>query len=184
MKIRVQSVGLQYNEFGNPQIILTTNENRLQLQQEVAELKQVISKGKELSVEVKQYRQKRSLDANALLWKMCSEIAAIIKSTKDEVYLEMLSRYGVFTHVIVKPEAVDRVIQEWRTVKVLGEVAVNGKTGVQLQCYYGSHTYDSKEFSVLLDGVISDAKELGIEVITPDEMVRIKSEWANEKEAS
>ncbi|MHB8172734.1 MAG: hypothetical protein ACYDG6_14590 [Thermincolia bacterium] len=184
MKIRAQRIGMQFDELGNPQIILTTNENRLQLQQEIAELKQVINKGKELSVEVKAYRHKRSLNANAYFWVLLSEMAAILHTTKDELYLIMLERYGVYTHLIVKLNVVERVKEEWRTVRELGEVVVNGTKGIQLQCYFGSSTYDTKEMSVLIDGVVQEAKELGIETMTPDELARIKSEWANEKEAS
>lgn len=62
-------------------------------------------------------------------------------------------------------------------MRELGEVTVNGKTGVQLQCYFGSSTYDAKEMSVLIDGVVSECKEMGIETMTPDEIARLKSEW-------
>lgn len=184
MKIRVQRINMQYDETGKPQIIFTTNENRLQLQQEVAELKQIINKGKELSAEVKVYRHKRSLNANSYFWLILSEMAVILHTTKDELYLVMLERYGVYTHLIVKPNVVERVKEEWRTVRELGPVTVNGTTGIQLQCYFGSHTYDSKEMSALIDGAVQEAKELGIETMTPAEIVRLKSEWGSEKEAS
>jgi hypothetical protein len=173
MLIKANNIRLQTNEQNKAEIVLTTDQSRL----DISELKEIIKDGKELSAEIKQYRKKRSLDANALLWKMCTEIANVIKSSKDEVYLTMLERYGIFTHIIVKPAVVEKVKQEWRTVRELGEVAVNGQTGVQLQCYFGSHSYDTKEFSVLLDGVISDAKELGIEVITESEKGLILEKW-------
>ena len=51
-------------------------------------------------------------------------MAAKLRTSKDELYLEMLSRYGVFTHIVVKPNVVDRVKGEWRTVRELGEVTV------------------------------------------------------------
>lgn len=184
MKVQAQHINLQYDENGKPQIVLTTNTNRLQLQQEIAELKQIVSKGKELSVEVKQHRHKRSLNANAYMWLLLSEIAAVLHTTKDELYLVMLDRYGVYTHLIVKPNVVERVKEEWRTVRELGEVVVNGTKGIQLQCYFGSSTYDTKEMSILIDGVVQEAKGLGIETMTPDELERIKNEWGNEKEAS
>lgn len=172
MKTICNNIRLQYNEHRQPELILTTTGNI-----QIEELKSSIEKGKKLDLEIKEHRNKRSLDANALLWKMCNEIANKIRSTKDEVYLTMLERYGVFTHIIVKKEAVERIKQEWRTVRELGEVTVNGKTGYQLQCYYGSHLYDSKEFSVLLDGVISEAKELGIEVISESEKQLLIQQW-------
>ena len=89
----------------------------------------------------------------------------------------MLARYGIYTHVVVKPNVVDRVKAEWRTVRELGEVTINGQTGIQLQCYFGSSTYNSKEFSVLLDGVIGEAKEIGLDVADPNEVKNLLEEW-------
>lgn len=130
-----------------------------------------------LSIKVVKYRKKRSLDANAYMWVLLSKIAEVIHSNKDDVYIEMLSRYGVFTHIIVKKSVVDKVKSEWRTVRELGEINVNGSQGVQLQCYFGSSTYDSKEMATLIDGVVREAKELGIETLPPDELNRMKRNW-------
>jgi hypothetical protein len=130
-------------------------------------------------VELKKHVKRRSLDANAYLWKLCDEIARVIRSSKDEVYLTMLERYGVFTHIIVKPNIVSKMKAEWKTVRELGEVTVNGNTGIQLQCYFGSHTYDTKEFSKLLDGVISEAKELNIDLISEQEKRMLLHDWGN-----
>ncbi len=160
MKTTASAIQLQFDEHDQPQITLTLNINRRQAQQDVADLRQVLERGKLLAVEVKQHRERRSLDANALLWALLGEMAAALNTNKDELYLEVLTRYGVFTHIVVKPEVVERVKQEWRTVRELGEVIVNGKKGIQLQCYFGSSTYNQKEFSVLLDGVVSEAKEM------------------------
>lgn len=173
MKIKANNIRLQYNELGKAEIVLTTDNVRI----DISDLKAVIDKGKELSVEIKQYRQKRSLDANAYFWVLLSKMADALGTTKDELYLIMLERYGVFTHVVVKPNVVERVKQEWRTVRELGEVTINGKTGIQLQCYFGSSTYDTKEMSVLIDGVVSECKEMGIETMTPEELTLLKQEW-------
>ena len=132
---------------------------------------------KPYTVKLEPLKRKRSLDANGYLWVLLQKIAEVLHTTKDEVYLEMLSRYGVFTHIVVKPNVVDRVKAEWRTVRELGEVTINGKTGIQLQCFFGSSTYDSREFSVLLDGVIHEAEELGIETLGQAEAERMIAEW-------
>jgi hypothetical protein len=176
MKCLANKIRLQYNENREPEIILSTKGN---IQIELEELKNIVSKGKELSVDIKQYRHKRSLDSNAYMWVLLSEMADKLRTTKDELYLQMLDRYGIFTHVVVKPQVVDRVKQEWRTVRELGEVVINGKTGIQLQCYFGSSTYDSKEMSTLLDGVVQEAKDLGISTLTQREIDLMKNEWKN-----
>ena len=41
----------------------------------------------------------------------------------------------------------------------------------------GSHTYDTKEMSRLIDGAVYEAKQLGIEVLPPDELERMKATW-------
>ena len=130
-----------------------------------------------LSIKAVKHRNKRSLDANAYCWVILQKIAEVLHQDKWNVYLEMLGKYGVFTHIIVKPNVVDKVKEEWRTVKELGEVSVNGMTGIQLQCYFGSSTYNTKELSVLIDGIVYEAKELGIETLPPDELERMKIEW-------
>lgn len=147
--------------------------------EQAQELKKKADEGKALQLEIKPVRKQRSLNANAALWLLLNEMAAKLRTSKDELYLEMLSRYGVFTHIVVKPNVVDRVKGEWRTVRELGEVTVNGKTGVQLQCYFGSSTYDTEEFTRLLDGVIGEAKELGITLISDADKAIMLAEWGN-----
>ncbi len=50
---------------------------------------------------------------------------------------------------------------------------------VNVVLYYGSSTYDTKQMSSLIDQLIFDAKELGIETATPQELARYKEEWAH-----
>lgn len=174
MKIKSNKIRLQYNEDRQPEIVISTKEN---IQAEVEQLKAIILQGKELSVEVKQYRAGRSLDSNGYLWVLLGEMASVLKTTKDELYIEILSRYGVFTHLVVKENVVARVKAEWKLVKELGKVVINGKEGIQLQVYFGSSGYDTKEMSTLLEGVVSECKEMGINTVTPTELNRMKSQW-------
>ena len=109
---------------------------------------------------------KRSLDANAALWVTLDKMAKVLHTTKEELYLEMLKRYGVFTFAVIPHKAVYRFKNEFKTAEEIGEVEINGKVGVQFKCYYGSSQYDKAEFSRLLDGVITDAKEIGVEFIS------------------
>ena len=97
-------------------------------------------------------RQKRSLDANA---------------------------YGVYTHFIVKPQAVGMLMQEYRLCRDLGEITVNGKTGHQIQAYFGSSQYDTKQMSRLIDGIVGECEDLGIETMTPGELAMLKEGWGN-----
>lgn len=82
-----------------------------------------------LVVTIKEYRNRRSLSANAYMWELLSQIAQAIGSDKDAVYLEMLRRYGKFTYAVVRPDAAEELKRHWRTADELEEVSVNGKKG-------------------------------------------------------
>lgn len=130
-----------------------------------------------LSIKIVKYRKKRSLDANALLWHCLGEIAVALRADKWDIYLQMLKRYGKYTYICVKPNMVESVRLQWRETEVVGNVDINGSEAVQLLCYFGSSLYNTKEFSVLLDGVISEMKEMGLETPLPEDMKRALEEW-------
>ena len=79
-------------------------------------------------------------------------------------------------------KAITDFAKEWRTFVDLGEINVNGTKGHQLECYFGSSTFDSKEMSVFLDGIISECIECKIDVKTPNEIKELKELWRIENE--
>ncbi len=178
MKAQSNKLRAQFDLDMKPELVIgfTAREPLNSLQ----ELTDALAKGKLLDVEIKVHRNRRSLNANAYLWVLLSKMAEALKTSKDELYLIMLERYGVFTHVIVKPEAVERVKAEWRTVRELGKGKIGGIEGVQLQCYFGSSTYNTKEMATLIDGVVSECKEIGIETLPEGELQFMKEEWGRE----
>ena len=130
-----------------------------------------------LDIVVRKHKKKRSLDANGLLWHCIGQIASTLRTDKWEVYLQMLRRYGQFTYICVKPKMVDAVKLQWRECEVVGEVDINGQKAVQMLVYFGSSTYNTQEFSVLLDGVISEMKEIGLQPPASEEMRRALEQW-------
>ena len=134
-------------------------------------------KNTKLSCEIKKWRNKRSLDANAYFWLLTGKIAEVLKTDKDSVYLDLLDQYGVFRHYIGRPEAVEMMKKQYRLVKELGEVTVNGQTGIQFQCFFGSSSYDTGEMSRLVDGAIQVAESLGIPTLPDADVKKMKEEW-------
>lgn len=122
--------------------------------------------------DVTEHREKRSKDANALLWACLGELAGALRSDKWAVYLQMLKRYGTFTYICVKPKAVEAVKKQWRECEEIGTINIDGEEAVQMLCYFGSSTMNSKEFSILLDGVISEMKEMGLDTPADRELER------------
>lgn len=136
---------------------------------------------KDLTLSVKQYRPKRSLDANSYYWKLLEQLAGKTHIGVPELHNMMLSAHGV-------RETVDgRLVEVWLpdTDEARKKAAENETLHLQhtnfvkdeLRCYYllrGSHEYDSLEMSNLISGVIEECRWQGIETMTPDEIARLK----------
>lgn len=134
-----------------------------------------------LDIEIKKHREKRSLNANNYMWSLINEMANVLKANKDEIYLLMLKRYGQSEVVSVLSHI--NIGGYFKYYDIAGTTVLNGKDFTHYKVYKGSSEYDTAEMSVLIDGVVSECKELGIETMTPDELERLKSAWVvNNKE--
>lgn len=155
---------------GTPQITFAVNE-KSDLLQGYEALKGVDL----LTIEAKPYRKRRSLNANAYAWKLITEIADELLISKDAVYMAMLKRYGQSELISVLAHIpVDGFIKYYEEA---GESTLNGKQFKHYRVYKGSSEFDTREMSILIDGIVSEAKELNIQTETPEEIARIKSLW-------
>ena len=59
----------------------------------------------------------------------------------------------------------------------IGQSEVKGKTFTHYKVYKGSSEYDTLEMSILLDGVVEEAKLQGIQVLSASEIDLLKREW-------
>lgn len=121
------------------------------------------------------HREKRSLTANAYAWALIGKIADTLRTDKDAVYLQMLERYGQSEVVTVREDVPWQKI--FRYAEEIGKGVVKGRAFTHVRVYRGSSEYDSKEMTVLIDGIIDEAKSLGIETLPPDEVERMKERW-------
>lgn len=134
----------------------------------------LLDKDKQYDVEIKIHREKRSLNANSYCWKLCTEIASSINSDKDSVYLLMLKRYGISDLVPISNQVpIDDYIKYYD---------VESKTDkyTWYKIYKGSSKYDTKEMSVLLNGIVSECKEMGIPTKEDLEIEKMLEEWERE----
>lgn len=128
--------------------------------------------------EIKEYHKKRSLNANAYAWALIGKIADVLRSSKDEIYLEMLKKYGQSEIVSVLSDI--NVTGYFKYFEEIAIVRLQGKNFTHYKVFKGSSEYDSREMAVLIDGIVSEAKELGIETLPNDEIERIKKLWGND----
>lgn len=159
---------------GKPKLTLAINE-RNDFMQGFDELKDC----ERLSIEIKPYREKRSLNANAYAWKLIGEIADVMRANKEDVYFLMLQRYG--QSVLISVLAHIPVSHYVRYYTEAGESTLNGKLFKHYKVYKGSSEFDSREMSILIDGICGEARELGIQTETPQKIAEMKSLW-NEAE--
>lgn len=141
--------------------------------------------GKDLSVDIKEYRERRSLDSNSYFHVLVGKIAEKTGSSFTEIKNHLIKEYGQMNRLpdgaldwAVKPESFDWTkCVETHYQPTDRFVNDEGKRYPIYIVMRGSHTYDTKEMSHLIDGTISEAKVLGIETATPDEIAKMMAIW-------
>ena len=142
---------------------------------DIGEIRRFAYNFKAGNYEIERKRKKRSTDANALCWKLCTEIANVLRTEKESIYVDMLKRYGQSDIVSVLSN-VD-VKGYFKYYDEYGKGTVNGKEFTHYKVYKGSSEYDTREMSILIDGIIDEAKALDIEVISEREKTLLLEEW-------
>ena len=127
-----------------------------------------------LSIQIDKDREKRSLDANSYLWVLIGQIANVLRISKDECYFTMLKRYGQGAVAKIPKKYVDDFKRAYKYHEE-HEKLQDEENAVYFRFWVGSSNYDTEEMSVLIDGVVSEAKDLGIDTRTPDEIAKLKS---------
>ena len=144
--------------------------------------------GKDIDIEIAIHREKRSKDANAYFWQLCGKLSAEIGVPPVEIYRQYIRDVGGnYIVVPVLHEAVELFCFSWEYdhgKKKLGWLTetfpskIDGYTNVR--AFYGSSTYDKAQMARLIDFLIEDCKENGIETRTPDEIANLLSLWESD----
>lgn len=129
----------------------------------------------EIDIELKEHKEKRSLNSNSYAWVLITKIADVLRGNKEEVYLEMLKRYGQ-SEIVSVLSSID-ITGYFKYYEVAGTSTLNNKEFTHYKCYKGSSEYDTREMSILVDGIVSEAKALNIETLTPEEIENLKNSW-------
>lgn len=117
----------------------------------------------EKKFEIKEYRQKRSLTANAYCWALIGEIADSLRLSKEAVYLNMLRDYGQSQIISVRADI--NIDCYFKYFEKFGTGTVNGKEFTHYKVYKGSSEYDTREMALFIDGVVQEAKAIGIQTL-------------------
>ena len=128
-------------------------------------------KGKDVNLEIKKWSTKRSGAANRYMWVLVDKIAKALCITKNEVYRrEIMEIGGCSDVVLVLNSAIERFCRSWEA-QGLGwqtEIVPVDDERSNVICYYGSSTFDREQMTQLIENLIFEAENLGIDTETPD----------------
>ena len=144
-----------------------------------------MKENKEYIAEIKEKKARRSLNANAYMWVLCGALAERIGLTKDDIYREHIKNIGVYRQVEIDEKAADTLIYSWGLHGVgwiAEKVDYTQHDGfILVNLYYGSSTYNTRQMSRLIDNLVQDCREQGIETMTPAELSLLLDRWEESK---
>lgn len=136
---------------------------------------------KKLRIKAIQYKEKRSKDANSYFHVLVGKISERLTISKAKAKNILICKYGQpqllpdESIMIYKTNAPEEFMWEQESIHCIPVKYEENATFYKV--YRGSHTYNTAEMSLLIDGTVADAKELEIETLTPVELERMKALW-------
>lgn len=128
---------------------------------------QGLERDKEYAIEIKEIKSKRSLQQNRYMWALLHEIDVAMngKPTDEyEIYCMCLERANAkFDYIGCLPEAEQALKENFRAVKYIKDIDLNGKQGRMYKVFIGSSKMNVKEMNILIDAVLDVAQEVGVE---------------------
>lgn len=132
--------------------------------------------------DIKEHKAKRSLNQNSYYWALLAKVAEKSSISRNRCHNEMLASYGQDEYVddrlvyvtIPDNEKAEREAMEAETYHLRPTSSVmDGNDGMLYRVWVmlrGSHTYNTAEMRRLLEGMIDEAKQLGIETLPEEEL--------------
>lgn len=129
-------------------------------------------------------KKKRSLDANAYAWVLMSKIGIKLNKAPEDVYRDEIRDIAGKTELLYcRSEAVEAFKSEWLRNHLgrYADVLSDDGDFACIQVTYGSSDYDVHQMAELIDHIIQDCHELGIEVMPEEELESLLRSWDGRK---
>lgn len=141
-------------------------------------IRQLLQADNEYFVDVSEYKKNRTLEQNALLWELLTQIDKTVNGTRDpwDWYVFAIKKTGAKTKVIyMNDDSLDELKQmcldkngNIRAVEPLGKI----DDLYAYRIFYGSSKFNTKEMSLLIDNVLDIAQAVGIDRLTWEELLK------------
>ena len=128
-------------------------------------------------IDIQTWFPSKSLAANNYFWKLCTEIAKVVKSDKETIYQLQLQKYGSYADLRVNRDALAALKRKFRYVEEMSDGFDEYTDSIDVRCYWGISHYDKKEMQVLIEGTVRDAADIGIHLITDEEVNALIKNW-------
>lgn len=119
--------------------------------------------------EVNVYKEKRNKDQNAKYYKLLNQLSKKLKIGVEELHFDMLKNYSTRFEMLVPATTEIRGIEYYERKS---KIVKDGKEFYVYHVYTPSHELKTDEFAILLDGLIQECKQQGIDTRSPDEILR------------
>lgn len=136
--------------------------------------------------DLKEHKEKRSMTQNSYYWVLLGKLADALRESKTVLHNRMIRSYGQLYAVdgcavralIPDTDEAEKKVLSMETShwKPTSQVTVMGD-GITYRTYVlmrGSSDLDTREMSILLDGLIDEAKQCEIETLTPRELEALR----------
>lgn len=174
MKFKAQYARALQGDLGTYEVTFTTRDKEA-----VLSLKTQV-KTTDLSVEVKKWREQRSVDANAYFHVLVTKIAERLGEGIDQVKRSLVCEYGTVAFMARIP-ATANLDNIYKYSMLIGPSKGTKEPCNDWMIFKPTHTLDSAEMARLIDGVVQEAKQLDIETRTPQQFAELMSLWGTEK---
>ena len=113
-------------------------------------------------------KRKRTLTQNSYYWALLSELAGALGLSNDELHFQLLKRYST-----PQPFVTFKNVDVSKFMRYYEKRAENDRC-ISYLFYTPSSEMDTKEFKRLLDGLISECQEVGIETLNAEQYALLK----------
>lgn len=161
-------------------------DNRATARRLALELQPEIKSGRIYDCEIKRHRERRSLDANAYCWVLLGKLAEVLNIPTKELYRELIRGIGGNFEILpLRKDAVETFCAAWEHNGIgwvtdrTGSSKLKGYENVI--AYYGSSSYDGKQMANLINLLVEECKEQGIETLPPHKLAALQEDWNAQK---
>lgn len=146
-------------------------------------IKYLLEQDSSKQYEVKTYKKKRSNNANNYFWKLLQELCELEDLNTIEEYKKRVKELGIFRRFRIETKDVKTFMIMWQDKGIAWFCEVSDTEYVGnvefkiINAYYGSSSFNSKQMSRLIDGLVQDCQAVGIETKSKKEIESMLEMW-------